>query len=713
MHPYRPGSALALLSVLVTALLVSSSAPAATVLVVDSAADDGAGTLRAAIAAANADASPDPVQITFAIGTGAQSIAPVTALPAITRPVVIDGTTQPGFAGVPLVELRGDGVPAGASGLVLSGHDGSVVRGLVVNRFAPNGSSGGYGIEIASGSDDHVVAGNYLGTDAAGTASAGTQRGGVSVRGSNVRIGGDVAADRNVLAGNTDYGIVWNAGTALVVRGNYVGVGADGTTRVANGNGIFCLNAATNGLWEDNVLAGNTSTQVTIGNFASSGHVVRKNRIGVRADGTAVVAGGSTGINVNGAPGATLEDNLIGGLSDAAIAIRNAGSNGITVRGNRIGVDATGTIALPVVRGIVVSFSASGSPMDVTIGGIGSGDGNVVTNATAQGVVVLGGLSGNVGQITRPAGVRIRGNAIFANAGPAIDLEDDGPSANDPAPDDDLGANGLQNTPVLTAADHTGGVTTVAGTLDSAASTTFDVDFYASNAADPSGFGEGATYLGTVAATTDVAGHATFQVPLPPVAPGHVVTATATSPSGDTSEFSNAVAVTGDPLPVTTTTSTSTTSTSTIATTSTSTPTTTSSSTSTSSTTAPPATSTTTTLAAGSTTTTTPPACPDTGIPQVLCLLDALPPSACDGVVLPKPALRGLAAVRAQLEKAMGAPPKRSRRLLRKAATRMRRVSAGVGKAAAKDKVPGACATDLRTALDAARALTQGIVVAP
>src|SRR5207302_6199745 len=77
--------------------------------------------------------------------------------------------------------------------------------------------------------------------------------------------------------------------------------------------------------------------------------------------------------------------------------------------------------------------------------------------------------------------------------------------------------------------------------LNSTANTTFTLDFYASAAADPSGFGEGARYLGSALITTDASGNASFEVVLEArTTPGEVVTATATDPGGNTSEFSRA-----------------------------------------------------------------------------------------------------------------------------------------------------------------------------
>src|SRR5439155_1349078 len=150
------------------------------------------------------------------------------------------------------------------------------------------------------------------------------------------------------------------------------------------------------------------------------------------------------------------------------------------------------------------------------------------------GVVVQGvGATGNP----------IRGNAIYSNGALGIDLGGDGVTPND-AGDADNGPNRLQNFPVLSGALAAGGTTRVAGTLNSLANTTFALDFYASAAADPSGFGEGARYLGSAQVTTDDSGNASFEVTLAaPTTPGEVVTATATDPANNTSEFSQAVLV--------------------------------------------------------------------------------------------------------------------------------------------------------------------------
>src|SRR5687767_1144072 len=136
-------------STLVLVCLLHLGTAHAVTFTVTSTDDSGPGTLRQAILDANVDSNADVID--FAIGTGLQTILPASALPPITEPVDVDGTTQPGFAGTPLVAIDGTNVPAGQSGLVLSGHTGSRIRGLVINRFAVDFQTGGNGILISGG----------------------------------------------------------------------------------------------------------------------------------------------------------------------------------------------------------------------------------------------------------------------------------------------------------------------------------------------------------------------------------------------------------------------------------------------------------------------------------------------------------------------------------------------------------------------------------
>jgi hypothetical protein len=188
-----------------------------------------------------------------------------------------------------------------------------------------------------------------------------------------------------------------------------------------------------------------------------------------------------------------ISGNIGSGIVITGVA---AGSDGNRLLGNFIGTDAIGTAAIPnTVDGIHVFANQT------TIGGAGTGAGNVVAFNGAVGVNIAAGI-----------GNTIRANAIFANGGPGIDLAGDGVTPND-AGDGDTGANNLQNFPVLTSARLIAGTLTVNGTLNSAASSTFGLDFYTSASCDSSGNGQGTTYLGATTVTTDGAGNASFTAP--------------------------------------------------------------------------------------------------------------------------------------------------------------------------------------------------------
>jgi hypothetical protein len=167
------------------------------------------------------------------------------------------------------------------------------------------------------------------------------------------------------------------------------------------------------------------------------------------------------------------------------------------------------------------------SASDNTIGGAGAGAGNVIAFNGGDGVAVWSG-TGNA----------ILSNSIFDNGGLGIELLElvFGVTPND-AGDGDAGANNLQNFPILTSAS--GGSTIIQGNLNSTASTQFRLEFFSTAACDPSGNGEGASFIGATTVLTDGSGDAIINATFPAtVPPGHVVTATATDPSNNTSEFS-------------------------------------------------------------------------------------------------------------------------------------------------------------------------------
>src|SRR5215213_4919214 len=140
-------------------VLVRRCPPAANTFAVTNTNDSGAGSLRQAILDANA--TPGTQTIIFQIlGAGVHTISPASALPNITDRVVIDGFTQPGFAGTPVIELSGTGAGQVTAGLnVVSG--GSTIEGLAVNNFK------GHGVRLGT-AGGNTVRGSFVGTNAPG-----------------------------------------------------------------------------------------------------------------------------------------------------------------------------------------------------------------------------------------------------------------------------------------------------------------------------------------------------------------------------------------------------------------------------------------------------------------------------------------------------------------------------------------------------------------
>ena len=208
-------------------------------------------------------------------------------------------------------------------------------------------------------------------------------------------------------------------------------------------------------------------------------------------------------------------------------------------------------VTAPVVirgAGTVLDGSAAGSGAD---GLVLAADGSVVTGLAVQGFsghgLVLNAdgtlLQDNTITANGDDGIRVLGtantllgNGLSGNGGLGIDHGGDGPTPNDADESD-----GVQNAPIITTTEVTDS-TRIAGTLTSTPETAFTVEFFANEDCDGSGYGEGATPMGTTMVTTDAAGQAGFSVALETLLPpGRVVTATATGPDGSTSEFSQCI----------------------------------------------------------------------------------------------------------------------------------------------------------------------------
>ena len=351
---------------------------------------------------------------------------------------------------------------------------------------------------------------------------------------SNVTIGGTTPGAGNVISANSFQGILlFNDLNGVNVQGNLIGT--DATGHVSLGSqvvGIFINTtspgAATIGgttAGARNVISGNQDGLDL--NTQSTGITIQGNYIGTDITGSNALPNASRGMFVSTnntiiggtAPGA---GNLISANADG-IDIANS-STGNLIRGNFIGTKADGVSPLGNTNSGVGIFTGSSNN---SVGGTVAGAGNRIAFNT-RGVVVDSG-TGNA----------ILANSIFSNAGVGIDLTPvAGVTANDNC-DTDTGPNNLQNFPVLTSAVAGAVNTTIQGTLNSTASTTLRIEFFANASCDNSGNGEGQTFLGFTNTTTDASCNANFSFSVPNASvTGPIITATATDPGNNTSEFS-------------------------------------------------------------------------------------------------------------------------------------------------------------------------------
>jgi hypothetical protein len=284
------------------------STPLATTFIVVNTNNTGAGSLRQAILDANANAGTDTIHFNIP-GQGVKTIALTSALPVINEPLIIDGTTQPGFSGTPIVEL--DGISENFNGLDITAGN-STVKGLVISRFVR-------GIYLRT-NGGNVVQGNFIGTDSAGN-TARHNLVGISVLSSNNTIGGAAAGERNVISGSdTNISIDGAAATGNRVLGNYIGTKATGIARlqgVGGGRfGVTLFSASNNfiggaGTGEGNVISGHANEGIRI--EGGTGNQVSGNFIGTGADGTTPINNSLFGVKMLGST-----NNVIGGTASGA-----------------------------------------------------------------------------------------------------------------------------------------------------------------------------------------------------------------------------------------------------------------------------------------------------------------------------------------------------------------------------------------------------------
>jgi hypothetical protein len=376
------------------------------------------------------------------------------------------------------------------------------------NVIAGNSSAG----VAISGKDahDNQVEGNYIGTDITGktlplasVAGSNVQSVGVWIQDApRSKVGGGTDAYRNLISGHAKSGVIvqGNDATSTHIEGNYIGTDITGTQALGNGEaGVFFLHAPGNFLGGSTVKPGDPPGNLISGNNSNPGW-----------------KGGAIQIQGDGAVGNEVKGNLIGTQQDGVSPLANF-FDGIF-------------ITIDPVSGKIAAQTKIGGPKRE--------DGNVIAFNGRDGVDIDKAMNGS-----DSVGNSILSNLIYSNKKLGIDLGAKGvprrnwirAHAGTFPPAQSSGPNLSQQSPILYL-PPAGGV----GTLDSVPNATFTLQFFSSPQGDVSGYGQGKTLLATASGintsvTTDADGFADFRVPYPNG--GEVLSATATDPQGNTSEF--------------------------------------------------------------------------------------------------------------------------------------------------------------------------------
>ncbi len=324
----------------------------------------------------------------------------------------------------------------GTKGIVISNaaHDNWIGNGTSAGRNVISGhSSSGIQIDGSSAScDNNNILGNMIGLTVDGSGTLPNQNGiYLYYKSRNTKIGNGTAGGRNVISGNSNFGIYLddNYGSGHIegtqILGNYIGTDPTGMIAMGNAsNGIYLFgpggggasvikteigDGTTGGL---NVISGNGSHGIYFYGILVHDNTIDMNYIGVTADGSDTLANNGHGIYIYESWKNTISNNVVSGNNGNGIQIESywEQANDNVVKGNKIGTNAAGTAAIGN-SGNGIHLQSSYSTTDNTIiGGTAAGEGNLISGNTGSGIA-LGEIAN--GQINH---TQILGNYIGTNS---------------------------------------------------------------------------------------------------------------------------------------------------------------------------------------------------------------------------------------------------------------------------------------------------------
>jgi hypothetical protein len=357
-----------------------------------------AGSLRAAIIQADAQPAGTLTTIDFKVSTGPQTIRPPVALPQITRPVIIDGTTQSGYAGQPIIDIDGGSAGSSAIGFnVATTASGTAtapagLKGVEITDF------GGGGVSIQANEFN-------LNTDDIGlvVTSQGSHVEGNGVFGAQL-FGG--ASDDSItavtVAGTKGNGVVIaGPGTSYdTLSGDFIGTDPTGTLSVDSsgvalgnsGSGVEIDSAATHTTISTSVTSNNVHQGVLISGLGTKFNTLTGDFVGTNATGSQGLRNNENGVLIT----SSASSNTVGGTTAGArdiisgnfengVVITSSGTTGNLVEGDYIGTDGTGATELANDNdGVDITGGATSN----TIGGTTTGARNVISGDDDSGVLI-------------------------------------------------------------------------------------------------------------------------------------------------------------------------------------------------------------------------------------------------------------------------------------------------------------------------------------